>query len=74
MAIAPGYEANFETMRRASADGNLALMECTDAVTGKPVITICAVEHHDGEFHFKPMAKMFDGNPYEELVPPSVSA
>lgn len=72
MAIQPGYVTNFETLKRASADGNLALMECTDAATGKPVMTICAVERHGGEYHFKPMAKMFDGNPYEELVPPAV--
>ena len=45
-------------------------MECTDAVTGKPVIAICAVNTVNGEYEFSPLAKMFDGNPYEELNPP----
>ena len=72
MTITAGYATNFETLRRASFDGNLALMECTDAATGKPVITICAVGKDNGEYVFTPLAKMFDGNPYEELAPPSL--
>lgn len=70
--IEPGYKANFETLQRASENGDLALMECTDKVTGKPVMVICAVgRDDDGQYVFSPLAKMFDGNPYEEIDPPT---
>ena len=68
--ITEGYKANFETLKRAFKNKVVALMECTDAVTGKPVIAICAVNIVNGEYQFSPFAKMFDGNPYEELLPP----
>ena len=68
--ITEGYKANFETLKRAFKNKVVALMECTDAVTGKPVIAICAVNTANGEYEFSPLAKMFDGNPYEELLPP----
>ena len=72
MTIEKGHIKNLETLERASADENLALMECTDAITGLPVIAICAVSYINGEYSAIPLAKMFDGNPYEELVPPTV--
>jgi hypothetical protein len=68
--ITKGYRANFETLKKAFKNKAVALMECTDAVTGKPVIAICAVNTVNGEYEFSPLAKMFDGNPYEELNPP----
>jgi len=70
MGIAVGYKNNFETMKHAFANGDVALMECTDVATGKPVITICAVQTDQEGCTFVPLAKMFDGNPYEELNPP----
>lgn len=72
MAIAKGYQANFETLKRAARDGALCIMECTDAKTGKPVITICAAGFDGKEYQMTPLAKMFDGNPYEELLPPTL--
>lgn len=76
MAIPKGHKANFETLQRACENGDLALMECVDKNTGAPVITICAVscEGEEGEFVFTPLARMFDGNPYEQLVPPMQEA
>lgn len=67
--IAKGHKANFETMKRAFAAGHVAIMECSDAKTGAPVIVVCATQYRDGQCEFVPLAKMFDGNPYEELVP-----
>lgn len=69
--IAEGYKTNFETLQRAADDGNLALMECQDKATGKPVIVICAVNFNGEEYEMVPLSKMFDGNPYDELNPPS---
>jgi hypothetical protein len=49
-------------------------MECKDKATGKPVVVICAVwideDIKEKMYHFTPLAKMFEGNPYEELIPP----
>ena len=66
------YKHNFDTLVLAAKNDDLALMECTDAVTGEVVITICVViELCTGEVDFMPVAKLFNGNPYEELNPPS---
>ena len=69
--ISKGHQANFETLKKAFKNKAVALMECTDAETGKPVITVCAVNIVNGEYEFIPLAKMFDGNPFEELLPPT---
>ena len=71
MSIQKGYKANFETMKAAFANGDVCIMECTDTTTKKPVIVICAAQREDdGDVTFVPLAKMFDGNPYNELEPP----
>jgi hypothetical protein len=70
MAIPQGYNANFKTLLRAAAAHHLCLMECYDKKTGKMVIAICAVGQLHGQYHFFPLAKMFDGSPYDELRPP----
>lgn len=73
MAIPKGHRANFNTLQKAFAQGDVALMECVDRKTKKPVFVLCAVEHHTDpkeEFVMKPFAKLFDGNPYEEVDPP----
>lgn len=68
--IEQGYKHNFSVLQRACHNDDLALMECTDKETGKKVVVICAVHMDNGEYVFTPLAKMFDGNPYEELNPP----
>lgn len=69
--IEKGYTQNFETLRRAFHNKDVCLAECTDAKTGARVIAVCAVERDRiGDFILTPLAKMFDGNPYEELLPP----
>ena len=70
MAIPKGHKNNFETLKKAAVNGDLALMECTDKNTGKKVNVICAVQWENEEYNFIPLAKMFNGNPYEELLPP----
>lgn len=69
--IKEGYKHNFETLKVACRNGDLALLECTDKETGKEVVTICAVQKVNNEYIFTPLAKMFDGNPYEELNAPA---
>ena len=71
MALQPGQKTNFETLRRAFATGDVALMECQLATTGEDVAVICAVNRQDnGEFEFVPFAMFFNGNPYQLVNPP----
>lgn len=76
MAISKAYQRNFQTLLDAAKNGDLCLMECTDAETGRPVMTVCAVNvvqdptMSEPQYQMVPIAKMFDGNPYEEVMPP----
>ena len=71
MSIPHHARANFQTLLRAAADGNLALMECNDAVTGEPRYVICAVRRDGTDFVFAPFGHLADGNPYDTYLPPS---
>ena len=71
MTIPDHARENFETLLRAAADGNLALMECADALTGEPRYIICAVGRDGAEFVFTPFGHLADGNPFDAYRPPS---
>ena len=71
MTIPDRARENFETLLRAAADGNLALMECADALTGEPRYVICAVGRDGAEFVFTPFGHLADGNPFDAYLPPS---
>ncbi|MCT9000183.1 DUF6117 family protein [Chelativorans intermedius] len=62
--------ANFQTLMRAAENGDLALMECSDAETGAPRYVICAVGRNGGEYLFTPFGHLAEGNPYEAYRPP----
>ncbi|HPG22489.1 MAG TPA: DUF6117 family protein [Amaricoccus sp.] len=70
MSIPDHARANFQTLLRAAADGNLALLECADAETGAVRYVICAMGKDGGEFLFTPFGHLADGNPYEAYRPP----
>lgn len=70
MSIPAYARHNFQTLLRAADAGNLALMECLDAVTGQPRYVICAVDGDDGDALFTPFGHLADGNPYEAYLPP----
>ncbi|GLK47016.1 MULTISPECIES: DUF6117 family protein [Novosphingobium] len=70
MAIPEAHAANFQTLLDAASQGHLALMECTDAVTGEPRYVICAVGHDEGEYVMTPFGHLHDGNPYQAYIPP----
>jgi hypothetical protein len=74
MAIAEGYKHNFNELLRAVSNGDAALLEATEKATGTPAIIVVAVAFDGREYQLTPMARMFDGNPYDELNPPSASA
>ncbi len=70
MAIAEEYKRNFEELTRAFADGHVALLEVTDKITKMPAVVVVAVGFDGSTYDLVPMARMFYGNPYEELHPP----
>lgn len=69
--ISKGHKNNFETLKQAAVHGDLALMECQSSATGKPVMVLCAVNRNRDELEFVPVAKLFSGNPYDEVSPAS---
>lgn len=71
MAIPDHLSGNFKTLLRAAADGNLALMECQDAVTEEPRYVICAVGRDGPAYVMTPFGHLAEGNPYDAYLPPS---
>ncbi len=65
MSIPEYARVNFNTLLRAAACGDLALVECADAMTGEPRYVICAVAQGVG--HLAP------DNPHEAYKPPLTS-
>lgn len=66
-----GDKKNFETLQRAFKNGDVCLMECTDAKTGDYRAVICAAYREGDEIVTVPFAQLFDGNPYEMVNPPA---
>lgn len=73
MSIPDHARANFETLLRATRDGNLALMECADAGTGAPRYVLCAVSRDGDDYVFTPFGHLADGNPFDTYLPPDAS-
>ena len=71
MSIPDYARANFQTLLDAATNGDLALMECADAVSGEARYVICAVGRGGKEFVFTPFGHLADGNPYEAYRPPA---
>ncbi len=70
MSIPDYARANFQTLLTAAAKGDLALIECADAVSGDPHFVICVVGCDGEEFVFTPFGHLAEGNPYEAYHPP----
>lgn len=70
MAIPQPYIRNFQTLLRAAAQGDLALVECLDAKTGDPRYVLCAVGREGRDYRLTPFGHLHDGNPFEAYVPP----
>jgi hypothetical protein len=71
MTVVQQHKPNFETLRKAFENGDVALLECQLKTTGEAVAVVVAVNRDGGELAFVPVAMMFNGNPYEMLNPPN---
>ncbi len=70
MALSPYDRDNFERLSEAFRNGDVALMECQVAETGRQVPVICAVNpHDDGSRSLVPFAQLFNDNPYLLINP-----
>ncbi len=71
MPLSDGDKANFETLRQAVQNGDVALVECQLVSTGASTAVICAVNREASEsLSFVPIAQLFSGDPYTLLNPP----
>jgi len=64
--------ANFNTLLRAAASGDLALVECANTSTGEPRYTICAIHRDRGDYVITPFGHLAPGNPYEAYELPRI--
>ena len=71
MAIPDYLSRNFDTLLRAAKSGDLALMECSDAVTGEPRYVVCAVGRDGDEYLMTPFGHLLAGNPFDAYIPPT---
>jgi hypothetical protein len=75
MAIPDYARANFETLMKAARAGDLALMECTEAVSGETRYVLCAVgrefDRNGGDYVMTPFGHLAPGNPYDAYIPPA---
>lgn len=69
MAIPEPHRRNFQTPLNAAADGNPALMECSDTASGEARYVICAVGRANGDFVMTPFGHLAEGNPFLNLPP-----
>jgi hypothetical protein len=71
MSIPDPVRANFQTLLRAAADDNLALVECSDPTTGEPRYVICAIQLEDDSYLMTPFGHLVsDQNPFDAYLPP----
>ena len=68
--IVQKHSANFDTLKRAFASGDVALVECEEIATGEQIAVICTVVFDGTEYQITPFARFFNGNPYELIRPP----
>ena len=64
----------FDNVCAAAHEHELCLTECIDRRTGKKVHVLCATETENGAVRLRPLARLFSGNPYNEVAPPGLDA
>lgn len=65
------HKRNFETLKRAFENGDVALVECQRARDGEIVAMLCAMSFDGSEYKITPFAEMVNGNPFEMYRPPN---
>ena len=72
--IVQKHKKNFENLRRAFLNDDVALVDCIEKSTNEHVAVICAVVPENDTTHIIthiiPFARFFNGNPYDMLISP----
>jgi L-alanine-DL-glutamate epimerase-like enolase superfamily enzyme len=66
-----GDKANFETLKLACREGNLALLSAIRKSDGANIALVCAMNMGNDEVGVVPLAVMIEGNPYELFEDPT---
>jgi hypothetical protein len=71
--VCQDHAANFDTLKRAFASGDVALVECKRAFDGGVVAMLCTVWKvpETKETMITPFAEMVNGNPFDLYLPPN---
>lgn len=70
-SLTEGDRKNFDTLRAAVANEDVALVYTTEKATGRSAALICAMNYVDGEYEAVPLARLVDGDPYELFTDPT---
>lgn len=74
MIVSRKAKLNLRALQKAVADHRLCLAQCNDRRTGLPVYVVCETEECNGTVVFKPLARLFSGNPHNEVTLPGLAA
>lgn len=69
MSIPEDHANLVQALREAFAEGKVVLMPCRYVTTKEPVTVIAMRFEQEGRQIIAPVAKMFDGDPTEEVEP-----
>ena len=70
--LTEGYRENFETLRLACFNHDLALVSGIRKSDQQPVALVCAMQKNDdGTITPIPLAVMCEGNPFEDFEDPT---
>lgn len=64
----------FRNLTACAREHTLVLAECEDVRTGKKAYVVCEQFSDHGSVRYTPIARLFDGNPYNDITPPGCSA
>lgn len=70
--ITVGEREQLRRIEAAARDGTLSLLACTERGAGRRVPVLCeAASLLDGGATIEPLARLFDGDPFDTLNPPA---
>jgi hypothetical protein len=72
---AQAHVDTLQTILAAAKNDDLAVTECRDRTTGASVLVLVAISSVPGDveqIRVIPLARFFDGDPYEQLEPPNL--
>jgi len=69
MSIPDDHKKLVQALRDAFAEGRTVLMECRYVTTRDTVTVLCMKFEKEGKTVIIPVAKLFDGEPTEEIEP-----